>query len=811
MSTRPRLLLTMAGCLLALTAGAQAQSTLFDMSPERPAAPATPAAPVIPPLLSRPRPAEAPPPIATEAPTPATPVLPVAPVVPATAPLSAVPPPAEAVSRHYLVPSSGLVLEGEYGRREWSFYLMDAEASTPAKLQLSYRNAVVIAPEVSELQVLINGHPLAQERIAAADAPASLLLDIPAGVLQAGVNRIEFITSQRHRTDCDIRSTYELWTEIDPKQTYLSFASNAMAPLSVAEAIRAVGVDEVGKTHFKIWMPALSQTNAASNVMRLVQGMALLGSMPNQSFQFTNGEELNSGPGQVGLIIGTWSELQPLVPGLPETARTAALATVLPATEGRGRLLLISGPSWETIRSAIDTLIAPADRPINVQRDVIATQRWNDPDAPILVGGETIPLSQLGVETVEFSGRRLRTSFNVAIPPDFYASSYGEATLLLDAAFTPEVKPGSHIDIYINGSIASTLPIKTTVGGVFSKLPIKIPLRHVRAGVNEIWIEVALETDTDVACVPGTPAGQNPRFALFDSSQWVMPQFARLAQSPTLAGMASVGRYSANPATPLLLSIEHLEADTLGAAATFIGKLALSAGRLSQIDMVTASQALGERAALFVGTIGQMPPKVLAQIGVSPTAVNNWRPQMGNTTTQNVGTVDAMDKWRQQVSGGEITDGLERFRSWIGRRFDISLESLSLLPEQDEIFQPSPNDTLLIGQGQSPEQTARWTALVAPTSAELREGTTGLAQQDKWQLLTGRMTSYRAKIDEMTNRPAHNVVFVQTVAPSLSNYRLIAANWLSTSILFYSALVVVLCSLLGLTTMLMLSRMGRRS
>ncbi|MBP2551173.1 hypothetical protein J2858_004113 [Neorhizobium galegae] len=712
--------------------------------------------------------------------------------------------------RHYLVPGASLVLEGEYARKGWSFYLMDAEANAPAKLRMSFRNAVVIAPEVSELQVLINGHPIAQERIAAADAPGTLLLDIPTGVLQAGANRIEIIASQRHRTDCDIRSTYELWTEIDPKETYLSFASASIAPLSVAEAIRAVGVDETGRTQFKIWMPGVGQTNAATNAIRLVQGIALLGSMPNQSFQFSTVDDLTPGPGQLLIVMGTWSELHPLVADLPETARAAAVATVLPAKDGNNRRLLIAGPTWESIGPAIESLVASVDRPLNVPRDVIETQRWSAPNAPILVGGEQIPLSQMGVDTVEFSGRRLRTGFNIAVPPDFYANAYGEATLLIDAAFTAEVRPGSHIDVYINGNIASTLPIKTTSGAIFNKLPIKVPLRHIKAGVNEIVIEVLLETEADLACMPGTPAGQTPRFALFDSSEWVMPNFARLGQVPNLATLTSFGRFSADATIPVLLSIDHLEPDTLAAAATFIGKVALSLGRLQQVDMVMAAQALGERPALFVGTIGQIPPKVLSQLGVSSTAVNTWRPQIGAPATQTVGTPDAMIKWRQQVSGGEISEGLARLRHWIGRRFDISLESLSLLPERDEIFQPSQNDTLLVGQGQSPDRSARWTALIAPTPAELREGLAGLAQQDKWQALSGRMTSYRAKIDEITNRPAHSVVFVQSTTPSIANYRLIAANWFSTNILIYAGLVVVVCAFLGTATMVMLSRMGRR-
>ena len=44
--------------------------------------------------------------------------------------------------------------------------------------------------------------------------------DLPPGVLKAGGNMVRFAANQRHRTDCTVESTFELWTDIDPKRTF---------------------------------------------------------------------------------------------------------------------------------------------------------------------------------------------------------------------------------------------------------------------------------------------------------------------------------------------------------------------------------------------------------------------------------------------------------------------------------------------------------------------------------------------------------------------------------------------------------------
>ena len=198
-------------------------------------------------------------------------------------------------------------------------------------------------------------------------------------------------------------------------------------------------------------------------------------------------------------------------------------------------VLLISGPSWPAISAAIETIVSTVDRPATAIRDTLVTQRWSAPDAPLVLSATNLTFAQLGVKTTEFSGRRFRTSFNIAVPSDFYANAYGDATVLLDAAFTQNVLPGSHIDIYVNGNIASTVPISSTGGGIFRHLPIRVTMRHFKPGLNTLSLEAILMTKEDDICVPGTTAGTTPRFALFDTSEIHIPDFARIGQRPNLA------------------------------------------------------------------------------------------------------------------------------------------------------------------------------------------------------------------------------------------------------------------------------------
>ena len=377
--------------LLSASAFAQAQTAPFDMSGERPpgasvtprlAPPAAAApVPVTPPVSVIPAPATSaapvPPSIAVQ-PQPTAP----APQPAAMANTAAPPRPGDV--RRFVVPFSKLGLGGEYDRRSWSVYLTPEQAAAKASFTFAYQNSIVVAPEASVLTVYLNNRPIGQQRVGSPDGSSAVTFEVPPGLLQPGANLVTFEADQRHRTDCSIQSTYELWSNIDPAGTYLSFAGRDAAQLSSADAIRAIGVDGAGKTEFDIVVPALEQPGTTKPLLRLAQGLSVLSSMPNQIFAFSTASLPAGGPGKLSVLVGTAAELRPLFPGLPPGAESAALAAFVTDPRSGSPVLLISGPSWQAVSSAIDTIVSPTDRSSDVRRDVLTTERWSAPNAPLV-------------------------------------------------------------------------------------------------------------------------------------------------------------------------------------------------------------------------------------------------------------------------------------------------------------------------------------------------------------------------------------------------------------------------------------------
>ncbi|NEI68730.1 cellulose biosynthesis cyclic di-GMP-binding regulatory protein BcsB [Rhizobium lusitanum] len=826
--------------LLFGAAAAQAQTTPFDMSGERPkgepptvpqiiapqttmpqtAPPVTAAPPVVAPQTVAPQAAApqataplatTPPPVTPQAATPQTTVTQTGtPAAPAKAPAQVAPGATAAATglRRYVVPFAKLRLEGEADRKSWSIYLTPEQAAAPAKFSFAYQNAVVVAPEASQLTVLINDRVVHQQQIGSSDNESNVSFDIPRGLLQPGANLLTFEAVQRHRVDCDIPSTYELWSDLDPAKTYLSFAGREAEKLSTTDAIRAIGVDDVGKTRFNLVVPALSQPGTTKPILRLAQGLALLSGMPNETFSFGTDQLPPGGPGKMTVVVGTPAELQPVF-AVPSSAQNGALATFATDPRSGQQLLLVSGPSWQAISSAIDMVVSPTDRDPDSRRDLLVTQRWSAPDAPLIYSGTSLSFEQLGVKTTEFSGRHFHTSFNVAIPSDFYANAYGEATILLDAAYAEDVRPGSHIDVYVNGSIATTKPITATGGGIFRQLPIRITMRHFKPGLNTVTLEAMLMADEDTACAPAATSNTTPRFALFDTSQFRVPDFARVAQRPNLAAFAGTGYPYNRDAEPTALFIDRADADTLSATATLLGQMALVAGHPITLEPTASPSTVGTRNALFIGSVSQLPSTILTQMNITASSQVAWRPPapgQGGTPEASVTIAD----WRSRVSGGLLQGQMERFQQWMHRNFDITLSSLRFIPSSEQVFTPSNTNTFLIAQEANPTNDATWTVVTAPSSGDLRTGVEAMTAQSTWSQIGGRITVYSGKTGKIDTVPVSRFTFVMSQPWSLTNYRLIAANWLSSNILSYALLFVAGSFLLGISTASVLSKIGRR-
>ncbi|CAM5319507.1 hypothetical protein ATER59S_00999 [Aquamicrobium terrae] len=714
--------------------------------------------------------------------------------------------------RRYIVHDPQFVMTGENDRRNWAITLTPEQAATGAELQIGYQNSIVAAPELSSLKVVINNAIVIDRPISSANGVTTLNAKIPAGLLRSGSNLISIAAVMRHRTDCTITSTNELWTEIDPSRSFLTFEAADAGQFRRIDDIAAIGVDEQGVTEFVIVVPAADHALTVAPIIRLAEGLALMANMPNQSVQVMSAPVQKSGPGRLTVAVGTPAELASVLRASPAGASISSVANFVDDPGLGDPILVVSGPTWNVIAAAIETIVQSVDRAAAAPRPVLATRAWLAPDTRLFTGAGSATFDELGAETQEFSGRRFRTDFAVGIPADFYANAYGEATILLDAAYSQEVLQGSRIDVYVNGNMASTVPITDAGGGIFRHLPVKVTMRHLRPGANIITLEAVLFTSADDICSPGATGLDSPRFALFDTSEFRMPEFARIGRRPDLAGISGTGFPYDRLQSPVPLFIERGNISAVSAAATLLGRMSVAAGRLIPVDLTLTPAAAAGRDAIFVGTIDSLQPQLLSDLGVADQARAAWGHAVGGAEAPlgEVETRQMFNRWREQLSEGGWRGNVTAFEEWVSRNFDITSDTLQLRPRKNPAFMPANDVTFFMAQRPSPMGTGTWTVATAPTNEALDSGIKTLVARDTWNLISGRVTTLRHAEPRVGNEQVGGFQFVVTQPPTFANYRLILANWLSANTLLYAVALTMFCVFLGIATKALLSIFGRR-
>ncbi|MCW5697565.1 MAG: cellulose biosynthesis cyclic di-GMP-binding regulatory protein BcsB [Bauldia sp.] len=788
---------TAAALLLAALPGqAQEEPAPFDMgveAPPRPVEAAPPAAPVIDAGELR-----------------LVPLSGIPPDEPATASPDgalAVATPSTLAFQRPIIPFDRLTLAGEWDFRAWSVYLTNDQAAAPAVLHLGYVNALLVAPEASALRVLINDRPVLVTQLTAAERPSTLSVQLPEGLLRAGANRIRIEASQRHRTDCTIESTYDLWTEIDPAGTYISFGDPTAGMIDRVGDLAAIGVDAAGVTTVNIVMPSLAQPAAAAALFRLAQGLALRIGAPTQLFRVSMSDAGEAGPGILTVVLGTRDEIAAI------TGRPADGTAISFLADTAGPTMVVTGSSWSEIEAAVESILAPLEPGPNQERRFYATAAWQVPEVPVVHGGEAFTLAELGITTVEFSGRRYTTSFAVAMPADLYAQAYGYATIYLDAAYAPGVLPGSHVDVYVNGEIAATTPIVDGGGGIFRRLAIEVPLRHFTPGVNRLTIEAIVPTHSDSVCAPGATAAGGNRFVLFDTTEFSMPSFGRALQYPDLAVLAGTG-YPLVGDAPVSLVLGRAGGFTFSAAATLLAKLAMQAGRPFEFVLAASNAAVSAPFGVFVGDITQLPPRIADQAGIDPVAIEAWQDPLGMTPGGSApaaapDTEATFERWRDALSGGGGWRGqVSSLEEWLRRTFDFSFASLRFGAASPVNTNPPASAGLMLAQGGLGSGTS-WTVLTAPSRQSLQSYTELFVRAETWDRIAGRAALYRPATGAVEIVPLEGADLAIVDASSPRNLRLVATNWLSKNLIIYGSLLLGLCVILAFSTTWLLKSLGR--
>jgi hypothetical protein len=825
---------------------AAAQVTPFNMSPGGPSAPQTGRSPAPQQTQQAPfdmrqpgspsgvAPAPQPTPPAGNAvpfsmgPRNATP--PAAGAAPAKPPVVAGAPAARGVARieRPIIPFESIRFEGETDARSWTFHLTQDEAASGATLAMGYKNAVVVMPEGSRLRIAINGEPVIDAPISSPNDIKRVTASVRPGLLRPGQNIIRMEALQRHRTDCTIAATYELWTDVDSASTRLTFAEGATKTLRSLDDLPAIGIDNAGVTTIRVVAPKIYRPEIRDRLLRLVQMVALRGRYAHPVIQVVEADPGPSPVGTIKVVMGLAGELRGLVPGVPDAATMQPLTMMMQEPGSLGSTLVVSGPTWQDLDTAIGIVGAQAVNPLNVQRGMIDTASWHWPEVPTAFGDQSFRFADLGVPTQEFSGRRLKAGFAINLPADFYATEYGEAILHLDAAYTSAVRPGSHVNVFVNGKISTQMTI-TTQGDIVRRHTVRVPLKNFRSGLNHITLEGALLTDADTRCAPGETLSETNRFVLFDTTTLEFPSFGRIGRLPDLSVLGA-GRFP-DEDLPTTVVLARPDALNLSAAGTLLARMARSAGQPVRAQFANAASA-DDESVLFVGAVDQIPPGMLNRVKVtehlrmiwpSTPAVDKGASQTASAdftmplsqVSPNRTTLASTDEVRRRWSDtfqrhGIIQQTIGAVQDWLEKTFSLSLSSLSLEERTDTPYAPPQRASLLMAQSRT-EGSGVWTLVTARTDRALADEMARLANPMLWSQVSGRAVALEPREMKLQVEPISDFTFVQTQPPSLRNLRLVAANWMSANILQYALVMLACCTFLGVATALLLSRLGRRS
>ena len=252
----------------------------------------------------------------------------------------------------YLLSGANLMFEGETGRRRWGFYLTAEQAAQPAALAIAFNSAIYVSPEDSLLDIKINDRQVVEPGAARPREPDLYRRADPARHAPGRASTSSrFQVDQRHRTDCTMLSTYDLWTEFESGGTGIVFEGADPTRLASLEELPAVGVDATGRTRIELVAPGAERAFADSDLARLVQAIVLRGNFRQAVVSVDRRQRRRAAAGRAPL----WWERRtssrrrgPAAGGRPTRRRSASSMR-----RARPRRWSSPGRAWQDVKSAI--------------------------------------------------------------------------------------------------------------------------------------------------------------------------------------------------------------------------------------------------------------------------------------------------------------------------------------------------------------------------------------------------------------------------------------------------------------------------
>ncbi len=766
------------------------------------------------------------------------------PAIPAEADAPAVPIPA---GRDRLVRLSagrgGWRIDGESGTLDWLVYATPADASGPAQFRLVYRTDISVLPDASRVTVLINGVAIGTASGEAATRSRTVVFDVPPGSLKPGFNAVTMRADQRHRVDCSLPATYELWTEIDPARSGLILAGAAAAIGSLAD-LPALPVRADGALAIRIVVTGKLRPSDLARTLKAASAVAVASRTLHPVVDFG---PLSAGAG-INLVVGRDDEVDAVRGAIGAGDTLAAGLTLSPAVADRAATLVVSGAS----EPDLDAAITAVGRPSVPAGASMGLRLAAFPFGPMTEGGETLSLRRFGIGRIPFTGRRLTLELPLVLPTDFLPADYGRIVLNLVGENSAALGPTAAILVRVNDRDAASWPMaKAQRAGSFEQ-PLGLQLSLFRPGPNRIEIIALLPgSEPDGACPAGHDTAYGAQLTISDASSLVVPPLARIARTPELAAMAMVGDESRR----LQVVAPQPDRDSLAAAATVAARLATAIGRAPEMtfsrkvnpdvggDVLLVAPAQRLDVAAFAATrldgevmrqAWQARAEQVARTRSDPlTTGSSGDPNRGGPSAC---AATAMRPGASSPSGAGMplprpelavlgVDPSSRRPGWfddavassreIGRR---TVEALyrpldrvggPLHLTMSSAFGPRSDEIALLAQGRA-ETGERLFVLTAPDPTDLKAAAECIVSPQRWSNLEGRAVAVSAADGALRPIAAGTITYSSPHNWGPGNVRLIAAGLLSLNPAVFVTLALTLAGVMTLSTTILVRNLGRR-
>jgi hypothetical protein len=684
--------------------------------------------------------------------------------------------------------AASMRLSGEDSSITWPLYVPAGSLARLTRFQLGYQAAISVMPEASSLALTINGHAIGRAPIAAPTSARLLSFDIPAGTLSAGWNAVQVSLVQRHRVDCSMDATYELWTQIDPARTGFVGGPPAIATL---DDLQAAPADAAGAERIRLSLPVDATPADIERTLAFAERVALRGRFAHPVF--------DASAASAALRIA----LAP-APGVNGAAATPALQLVAvadgvttPIASGEGDLDKIFGAVSREPKGAPEGLRALAN----------ASGRR-------LLPGESLSLAELGVGTHAFTGRLFRAGFDLVLPPDSYIADYGEALFSFDGGYAAGLTNKARLLIRVNGVIDGRFALDRAGGAALQGEVIHMSLESFHPGRNHVEIEAQLHAPADEACEPLAVINAEERFLILGTSAISIPNLARIARFPSLAATFSDG-FRVTGEAPARLYLPHPTPGAIAAAATLLANVALHTGAPTDVS-VRRGQPSGEGgAAIVLAAAADLPSPLLATVGIDPASMTDlWgtglRPGETPTASEAPGRDERNDSDHQRLDawGERIGDP----NGWYGSAIagaERSLRAAGLIGSADPPYSVTPDTSFVVAQGMLGDTAL--TVFTAPDEPALTKGAAGITDPSQLARVDGRVAALDASGGGLDLVAAREPTFFWTQSYGLGNDRLVAAGWLSNHAGWYIGAALLIVILLGASTWACLTYSRRRA